>query len=43
VSGPARDTVVAPGPGLDPAQPAQDAVSMALTRPHRLSEPLPHA
>jgi DNA-binding HxlR family transcriptional regulator len=36
----ARDTVVAPGPGLDPAQPAQDAVSMALTHPHRLLEPL---
>src|SRR5882757_8068243 len=42
-SGPARDTVVAPGPGLDPAQPAQDAVSVALTRPHRLLEPLRHA
>jgi DNA-binding HxlR family transcriptional regulator len=45
---PARDTVVAPGPGLDPpgldsAEPAQDAVSMALTRPHRLLEPLQHA
>jgi hypothetical protein len=40
---PARDTVVAPGPGLDPAKPAQDAVSMALTRPHRLLEPLQHA
>jgi hypothetical protein len=44
----ARDTVVAPGPGLDTpgpdmAEPAQDAVSMALTRPHRLLEPLPHA
>jgi DNA-binding HxlR family transcriptional regulator len=36
----ARDTVVAPGPGLDPAEPAQDPVSMALTRPHRLLEPL---
>jgi hypothetical protein len=47
-SGPARDTVVAPGPGLDlpgleSAEPAQDAVSMALTRPHRLLEPLRHA
>src|SRR4051794_27157691 len=44
-SGPARDTVVAPGPGLDSpgrerAEPAQDAVSTALTRPHRLLEPL---
>jgi hypothetical protein len=36
----ARDTVVAPGPGLGPAPPAQDPVSMALTRPHRLLEPL---
>jgi hypothetical protein len=35
--------VVAPGPGLDPAKPAQDAVSMALTRPHRLLAPLQHA
>jgi hypothetical protein len=47
-SGPARDTVVAPGPGLDSpglerAEPAQDAVSKALTRPHRLLEPLRHA
>jgi DNA-binding HxlR family transcriptional regulator len=50
---PARDTVVAPGPGLDSpgldtpglerAEPAQDAVSKALTRPHRLLEPLRHA
>jgi hypothetical protein len=45
---PARDTVVAPGPGLDTpglerAEPAQDAVSKALTRPHRLLEPLRHA
>lgn len=44
----ARDTVVAPGPGLDSpgldsAEPAQDAVSMALTRPHRLLEPPQHA
>ena len=38
-----RDTVVAPGPGLDSAEPAQDAVSMALTPPHRLLEPLQHA
>jgi hypothetical protein len=37
-----RDTVVAPGPGLDPAGPAQDAVGMALARPHRLLEPLRH-
>lgn len=37
------DTVVTPGPGLDPAEPAQDAVSGALARPHRLLEPLPHA
>jgi hypothetical protein len=36
----ARDTVVTPGPGLDPAESAPDAVSMALTRPHRLLEPL---
>jgi hypothetical protein len=31
-----RDTVVAPGPGLDSAEAAQDAVSMALARLHRL-------
>jgi len=37
-----RDTVVAPGPGLDSAGPAQDAVSTALARPHRLLEPLRH-
>ena len=38
----AQDTVVAPGPGLASAEPAQDAVSIALTRPHRLLEPLRH-
>ena len=37
---PAADTVIAPGPGLEP--PADDAswVTTALTRPHRLLEPL---
>lgn len=38
----AQDTVVAPGPGLASAESAQDAVSIALTRPHRLLEPLRH-
>ncbi len=38
----AQDTVVAPGPGLASAEPAPDAVSVALTRPHRLLEPLRH-
>jgi DNA-binding HxlR family transcriptional regulator len=36
----AQDTIVAPGPGLASAAPAQDAVTVALTRPHRLLQPL---
>ncbi len=36
----AEDTVVAPGPGLASAAAAQDTVSVALARPHRLLEPL---
>jgi DNA-binding HxlR family transcriptional regulator len=37
---PAVDTIIAPGPGLEP--PADDAswVTTALTRPHRVLEPL---
>jgi DNA-binding HxlR family transcriptional regulator len=36
---PAADTIMAPGPGLEP--PADDSwVTAALTRPHRLLEPL---
>jgi hypothetical protein len=34
------DLVVAPGPGLAAAGPKQDPVSVALTAPHRLLEPL---
>jgi hypothetical protein len=33
--------VVAPGPGLAAAGAKQDPVSIALTAPHRLLEPLP--
>ena len=36
---PVRDTVVAPGPGLDPAS-ATDPVGAALNHPHRLLKPL---
>jgi DNA-binding HxlR family transcriptional regulator len=36
----AQDTVVVPGPGLASGVPAEDAVSVALSRPHRLLEPL---
>ena len=36
---PARDTIVAPGPGLDPAS-AHDPVGAALNQPHRLLHPL---
>jgi DNA-binding HxlR family transcriptional regulator len=35
---PAADTIVAPGPGLEP--PDDSRVSTALTRPHRVLEPL---
>ena len=38
----AEDTVVAPGPGLAASAPAQDAVTVALSRPHRLLQPLRH-
>jgi DNA-binding HxlR family transcriptional regulator len=38
----AEDTVVAPGPGLAASAPAQDTVSVALSRPHRLLQPLRH-
>ncbi|MGH3182892.1 MAG: hypothetical protein ACRDOE_13440, partial [Streptosporangiaceae bacterium] len=37
----AGDTVVAPGPGLASAASA-DAVTVALSHPHRLLEPLRH-
>lgn len=36
---PAKDTVVAPGPGLDSTT-AADPVGLALNRPHRLLQPL---
>ncbi len=35
---PAADTIIAPGPGLEP--PDDSWVTAALTRPHRLLEPL---
>lgn len=35
-----RDTVVAPGPGLGAPGPADDPVTVALARPHRLLHPL---
>jgi hypothetical protein len=36
---PAADTIMAPGPGLEPP-PGDSWVTAALTRPHRLLEPL---
>jgi DNA-binding HxlR family transcriptional regulator len=36
----ARDTLVAPGPGLAPAAEDDDPVTAALARPHRLLRPL---
>ena len=37
---PAADTIVAPGPGLEPAADGDGWVAAALTSPHRLLEPL---
>jgi hypothetical protein len=37
---PAADTIVVPGPGLEPAADGDSWVTAALTRPHRLLEPL---
>lgn len=37
-----EETVVAPGPGLAASAPGEDAVSVALSRPHRLLQPLRH-
>jgi hypothetical protein len=37
---PAADTVVAPGPGLEPPADDDSWVTTALTTPHRLLEPL---
>jgi DNA-binding HxlR family transcriptional regulator len=37
---PAEDTIVAPGPGLEPPADDDSWVTTALTRPHRLLQPL---
>jgi DNA-binding HxlR family transcriptional regulator len=37
---PAADIIVAPGPGLEPPADGDDWVTTAITRPHRLLEPL---
>ena len=37
---PAADTIVTPGPGLEAAEADDSWVTAALTRPHRLLEPL---
>ena len=37
---PAADTIVTPGPGLEPPADDDSWVTTALTRPHRLLEPL---
>jgi DNA-binding HxlR family transcriptional regulator len=37
---PAAGTIVAPGPGLEPPADGDSWVTAALTRPHRLMEPL---
>jgi DNA-binding HxlR family transcriptional regulator len=37
---PAADTIIAPGPGLEPPADGDSWVTAALTRPHRLLEPL---
>src|SRR5208282_5381716 len=37
---PAADTIVAPGPGLEPPTDGDSRVTSALTRPHRLLEPM---
>jgi DNA-binding HxlR family transcriptional regulator len=37
---PAADTIVAPGPGLEPPADGDNWVTTAMTRPHRLLEPL---
>jgi len=37
---PAADTIVIPGPGLEPPAGGDSWVTAALTRPHRLLEPL---
>jgi DNA-binding HxlR family transcriptional regulator len=38
---PAADTIVVPGPGIEPPTGDDSWVTIALTRPHRLLEPLP--
>jgi len=35
------DTVLSPGPGLEPAASDADPVTAALMHPHRLLEPMP--
>jgi DNA-binding HxlR family transcriptional regulator len=37
---PAAETIVAPGPGLEPPAAGDSWVTVALTRPHQLMEPL---
>ncbi len=37
---PAADTIITPGPGLEPPADDDSRVTTALTRPHRLLEPL---
>jgi hypothetical protein len=37
---PAADTIVTPGPGLEPPADGDSWVTAALTRPHRLLQPL---
>jgi hypothetical protein len=37
---PAADTIVTPGPGLEPSADDDSWVTTALTRPHRLLDPL---
>ena len=37
---PAADTIITPGPGLEPPADDDSWVTTALTRPHRLLEPL---
>jgi hypothetical protein len=37
---PAPDTIIVPGPGLEPLADGDSRVTAALTRPHRLLDPL---
>jgi DNA-binding HxlR family transcriptional regulator len=40
MSVPAADTIISPGPGLEPSADGDSWVTAALARPHRLLEPL---